>query len=133
MALLIIAGTFKKVHLSYKRQEEAKMKKNAIKINQCRFWVLPLLLVLIMLTVNAYALSILPPPDFPLLEAVKKNDIEKVKSILETRKTINKFADKDPSIAVDDEIHHYPQLPDSGTLKWLDCLFNMVLKLKTAR
>jgi len=89
------------------------MKKNAIKINQCRFWVLPLLLVLIMLTVNAYALSILPPPDFPLLEAVKKNDIEKVKSILETRKTINKFADKDPSIAVDDEINRRGNMGDT--------------------
>lgn len=46
------------------------------------FGVLPLLLMLAFLPASGLAESRMPPPDFPLLEAIKKDDLRKVKSIL---------------------------------------------------
>jgi serine/threonine-protein phosphatase 6 regulatory ankyrin repeat subunit B len=52
------------------------------KIIFCLFGVLLFLLILAFLPAKSMADSRMPPPDFPLLEAIKKNDLEKVKSIL---------------------------------------------------
>ncbi|MBA4389946.1 MAG: hypothetical protein C0399_03310 [Syntrophus sp. (in: bacteria)] len=46
------------------------------------FLILSLVLLVMFLPATSFADSRLPPPDFPLLEAVKKGDVEKVKSIL---------------------------------------------------
>ncbi|MDP2854741.1 MAG: ankyrin repeat domain-containing protein [Smithellaceae bacterium] len=46
------------------------------------FGVLLFLLILVFLPAKSMAESRMPPPDYPLLEAVKKGDVEKVKSIL---------------------------------------------------
>ena len=46
------------------------------------FGVLLFLLILVFLPTMSFADSRMPPPDYPLLEAVKKGDVEKVKSIL---------------------------------------------------
>lgn len=53
--------------------------------------ILLLLLLLVFLPAISFADSRLSPPDFPLLEAVKKGDVQKVKSILkETPSTFSK-------------------------------------------
>lgn len=45
-------------------------------------WIIPLLLFLVFMPAVSFADSFLPPPDNPLLEAVKKGDVKEVKSIL---------------------------------------------------
>lgn len=45
-------------------------------------WFAALLITAVCLPPAGFALSLLPPPDFPLLEAVKKGDVQEVRSIL---------------------------------------------------
>jgi ankyrin repeat protein len=60
-----------------------------MKYRQYNFLILLFLLIIVLPPVMSFANSRLSPPDFPLLEAVKKGDIEKVKAILE--KPISNF------------------------------------------
>jgi ankyrin repeat protein len=54
-----------------------------MKTNQRNLWILPLLILALFLPGNIYAQLFPPAPDFRLFEAVKNNDVQKVKSILE--------------------------------------------------
>ncbi len=47
-------------------------------------WVAALLVVTVCLPAAGFALSMMPPADYPLLEAVKKGDLQKVRSILDS-------------------------------------------------
>ncbi|MBA4417418.1 MAG: hypothetical protein C0392_05870 [Syntrophus sp. (in: bacteria)] len=69
-----------------------------MKDNQRNFMALLFLMLVLFMPSRLWALDLLPPPDFPLLEAVKKGNIEEVKSILGARGT------KPPLISSNDEI-----------------------------
>jgi ankyrin repeat protein len=65
---------------------------NLMKIRPFNFLMLLLLLLLIGLPAMSSAESRMPPPDYPLLEAVKSGDVEKVKSILgENPSSVSKY------------------------------------------
>lgn len=54
-----------------------------MKIRKRTFGTIIILLMIVLLPAGSFAESRMPPPDYPLLEAVKKDDVQKVKSILE--------------------------------------------------